>query len=306
MRAHQLCLLFTVILTISCHSNSSDDDSTKDPSPDSIPKTITQYSPSAKEVEIREKHHELIYKTILIQTFYFSKPLDLGAAFLVKKNNFYYLATNYHLLAGCEPTDTSIIRSKTGEIPNEIHICLHTKSDIPFYFSAPLYQNGNRTFISIPPDLERLKATPREVSDLVFLPLGPNYRENVRMDTSAMSENNEVIKKDDLIAFFGFRNANIVEKQFPIVDTAKVTYSIFRKPIYSNKGKFIFFNAHKPFEGNSGCPVYIEINNKLRFIGIVSGKNNIPKFFSDNSANQMLGNIISKSFIHYALEKYVP
>ena len=61
------------------------------------------------------------------------------------------------------------------------------------------------------------------------------------------------------------------------------------------KDKYIFYSIFKDYRGDSGCPVY-QVNS-MEFIGMDSAGN------PDKSKNQ--GVIISKSFIKYALSKYV-
>ncbi len=138
----------------------------------------------------------------------------------------------------------------------------------------------------------------REITDLVFIPLG-KLDDNILKDTSNVcSKQISVIKPKSFISIWGFRTS---KNQYPGCDTA-----ILRSDMtYHKKNKYIYFTDHKNLAADSGSPVCIQSNNRPEFMGIHSAgasaeffHKTFTKSVFGGTNNQYFGVTISKSLLN--------
>jgi hypothetical protein len=218
---------------------------------------------------------------------------------LVRKREDYYLVTNYHLATGFECND-SIKTDVEGSVPDELYVYFHQKRNDSFFRKVVyLYdKNGERNFFTIPSrSSNKMTINAREITDLVFIPLG-KLDDNILKDTSnAYNKQISVIKSKSFISIWGFRTS---KNQYPVCDTA-----ILRSEMtYHKKNKYIYFTDHKNLAGDSGFPVCIQSNNRPEFMGIHSEGDSAEfyhKTFTKSvfdGTNQYFGVTISKSLLN--------
>ncbi len=172
-----------------------------------------------------------------------------------------------------------------------------------------------RTFYVIPNDKE-LKSdsllNPREVSDVVFMPLNyeslPDSIKNIiKIDPIPLyNKMPSMIYRKSTLSVWGFRHGMFNDKDFPICDTI----TTLPDSNQTTKNKYLNALSQKDLKGDSGAPVYLQKGKSTFFIGIEADGLRPSIFFrfpywKNKNYNNTIQYIVSKSFIRYALERYV-
>ena len=269
--------------------------------------------PSKKEIEIYSKYkNEIPSKSIFVGAMIDSDSIARGGAFLVMKNRKLFLVTAYHIVPGFNALDTS--ENESGfRIPNKLRIYFHSQkqTDPPKELTVDLYLNHKRTFFSIPPSfLKSGLELPREVLDIIFLPLELNkLPKGILLDTVNLYDKDVVVNDGDLVSVWGF--ADTLKNKYPTTDTAiiknpKITSMATYVP---ENGVYGYYTMHKSFDGNSGGLVYTYLSDGAHFIGchvagVYKSDRSVHPAFKDGTRFQQVGQMITKTEIRKAMEKF--
>jgi len=239
---------------------------------------------------------------------------DGGSSFLVNKKGKIYLVTCYHIVPGYEFLDTSLLHGRKSHAPDVLSIFFHSKNREapPILTKCTLYTNNKRNFFTVPIIHGAMIGNgDREVFDLAFIPLNmQKLPKDALIDTVPLYDKDVIISKGNLISMWGFEDS--LKNQYPSIDTGIIT----KQKYNPNEGQInewahSFYSIHKDIEGNSGCPVFVHLSDGAHFVGIhslrvIDMQKNVPEAFRDGTPNQEIGSMITKQFIRYALENFVP
>jgi hypothetical protein len=257
----QIILLFTVCAVLyGCNNNNSS------LSDEQVSRSID--SLDSIRHPIYRQVDSLISKSVYICTYFNKRYITEGTGFFLKIGDRYYLASNYHIIAGRASSDTTLLLDSVNkklekyEEPNMVYIRFHGYAN-NFIDTIYKLKNGNtRIFISTPAE----KNT-RKVLDICLLPI-TQFPHGIVVDAI----NYDQISKDWIIK--GGTYLYLCGYRYTVKDTdhLAVADKIVSIPKNSFKyaDKYILANSSINLKGDSGSPVYAEINGKFVFVGIHS------------------------------------
>lgn len=232
---------------------------------------------------------------------------NVGTCFIIKHNKKYYIATNYHILVGCLPSDTTsnCINRDIFQIPNLSFLRFQGKNRALINGIYPLLDQYNQRFFLVPkPYLGK------RMLDLAFLPIDtiPN-KALVNVIDLDNSDTSLIIQGNSYLYAYGFKGNMSDTMTSPICDTFKTIddfpYKYNDMYIFCNKEIHMF----QTIGGESGGPVYYkDKNNKMTLVGMVSMEtdNPIAVFLNPEMNNikpKMLYEFISLSSIKNSLDQ---
>jgi hypothetical protein len=207
----------------------------------------------------------LSYTSLAVETFYNGATTAMATAFIGLYHNKTFLITNYHVLAGREASDTTVIKNPNGYIPNTISIHLITNwPRIDSIKANLLTSSGKRLFFTMPVGFNE-KNIRYSIPDVAILPINipegimfkPINLESLKADWT--------IKPSTPIRIYGFAegwNRKSIRRP-DIINAISLNSRSF-----DDSDLHIIFNYNGDLEGVSGGPAFIFDNGNPIFIGI--------------------------------------
>jgi len=231
-----------------------------------------------------------ISKTSLMLEILFNEiRLATATGFVIKHNGLYYLATNKHVVTGCNP-DTGKLVSKELAIPNILVINHHVVGGGWVARKIFLYRGDND------PNHDKKKwlEHPDSHVDVVLVPI-EHDSELVFNELPLMLANVDIIPVPAMpISIVGFPFGRTASEKWPIW----VTGFIASEPDIDIDGKPLFYVSAPGREALSGSPVFLRLLNGTfqtkfhnmifngayvtKFMGIYSGRLVRPAAQVDN------------------------
>lgn len=215
---------------------------------------------------------EFSVKPLYLETFANDVVLGIGTGFAVKKDNSYYIITNWHVVTGRDPNTNKPLSKITD--PNKIIVWFHGKK-LGSWLSCEIGlidQKGNKLWIEHP------RGKDVDVVAIPFL-IAPNIEV---YDIDLKSSNFDLmIYPSEAVSIIGFPEGLTSASKLPIWKTGHIASDI---DIDWN-GKPVFLIDATTKSGMSGSPVIAKrvsiyqtskgntIGNAVRFLGVYSGRN---------------------------------
>lgn len=113
--------------------------------------------------------HPFSLCSLKVQTFFSENPTRLwnGTGYVIKRENYYYLVSNFHVFSGRAP-ETNEVLDKRGSIPDKIKIFHHSKNNaIENYqiVTQDLIKDNEPAYLSHKPQAADVAILPLELND---------------------------------------------------------------------------------------------------------------------------------------------
>ncbi|XOB41819.1 MAG: S1 family peptidase [Candidatus Nealsonbacteria bacterium] len=217
---------------------------------------------------------EFSQKPLYLETLLNDKGLGVGTGFAVKKDDSYYIITNWHVVTGRDPKDNKPISKNGMADPQKLRVWFHGKK-LGSWISCEINlidQKGNKLW------LEHVSGNEIDVVAIKFL-IAPNI-EVYDIDLS-LSNFDLMIYPSEAVSIIGYPEGLTSAGMFPIWKTGHIASDIDLD--WNGKPAFLIDATTKG--GMSGSPVIAKrvsiyqtskgntIGNAVRFLGVYSGRN---------------------------------
>jgi len=224
-----------------------------------------------KNIKLIDKFSQ---KPLYLEIFLDGKCLGVGTGFVVKKDDSFYIITNWHVVTGRNPKDNKPISENGMADPQKLRVWFHGKklgSWVPYEIDL-VDQKGNKLW------LEHVSGNKIDVVAIKFL-IAPNI-EIYDIDLS-LSDFDLMIYPSEAVSIIGYPEGLTSAGMFPIWKTGHIASDIDLN--WNGKPAFLIDATTKG--GMSGSPVIAKrvsiyqtskgntIGNAVRFLGVYSGRN---------------------------------
>lgn len=209
--------------------------------------------------------------------FFNDIQLATATGFIIKKNDSFYLITNWHVVSG-RNADTNYPLSKTLAIPNKLRIIHHHKDKIGMWYivEEPLYAED------VPLWLEHPMSTEERRIDVIALKLTnlPPEITQYPLDLT-LADIDMLVSPAATVSIIGYPNGHRVDGAWPIWKTGHIATDFD----INYEGFPIFLVDAICREGMSGSPVFMRSHGGYlkrnydyafgmitKFLGIYSGR----------------------------------
>lgn len=217
---------------------------------------------------------EFSLKPLYLETLINGKGFAIGTGFTVKKDDSFYIITNWHVVTGRNPKDNTPLSKDGLADPQKLRVWFHGKK-IGLWVSCEINlidQNGKKLWI------EHTSGKEIDVVAIKFL-IAPNI-EVYDIDLS-LSDFDLMIYPSEAVSIIGYPEGLTSAGMFPIWKTGHIASDIDLD--WNGKPAFLIDATTK--SGMSGSPVIAKrvsiyqtskgnnIGNAVRFLGVYSGRN---------------------------------
>lgn len=217
---------------------------------------------------------EFSVKPLYLETYLGEQRLGVATGFVVKKNESYYLITNWHVVTGRNPFNNNLPLSTTGVAdPNILRVWFHGQN-LGNWISKEIRlinEAGDKLWF----EHERC-----EQVDVVAIPFTITEDIKIYEIDLAMADFDLIIYPSEAVSIIGFPMALTSGGKFPIWKTGHVASDIDID--WDGKPAFLIDATTKG--GMSGSPVIAKrvciyqtshgntVGNAVRFLGVYSGR----------------------------------
>jgi hypothetical protein len=216
---------------------------------------------------------EFSTKPLYLETYLMNTPIGVATGFAIKKNDSYYLITNWHVVTNRSPQDNRPLSDTGLADPDIIKVWFHAtnlgqwiRKDINI-----LDRNGNKLWLEHPQGSQ---------IDVVAIPIETASDIKIYEIDLALSDFDLMLYPSEAVSIMGFPKGLTSGGKFPIWKTGHIASDIDLD--WNGKPAFLIDATTK--SGMSGSPVIAKrisiyqtsagnkIGNAVRFLGIYSGR----------------------------------
>ena len=216
---------------------------------------------------------EFSTKPLYLETYLDRVKIGVATGFVVKKNNLYYLVTNWHVVTLRNPFDNRPLSDTGMADPNVLKVWFHG-STLGHWIQKEINiidQDGNKLW------LEHVRG--KEI-DVVAVPLEISSDVNIYEIDLALADFDLKLYPSEAVSIIGFPEGLTSGGKFPIWKTGHIASDIDID--WDSRPAFLIDATTK--SGMSGSPVIAKrvsiyqtsqgnrIGNAVRFLGIYSGR----------------------------------
>ena len=212
-------------------------------------------------------------KPLYLENYLDNVKIGIATGFVIKKNNLYYLITNWHVVTFRSPYDNHPLSNTGIADPNILKVWHHGKR-LGQWIQKEINiidRNGNNLWLE--------HACGKEI-DVVAIPLEISSDVNIYDVDLALADFNLMLYPSEAVSIIGFPEGLTSGGKFPIWKTGHIASDIDID--WDGKPAFLIDATTK--SGMSGSPVIAKrvsiyqtsqgntIGNAVRFLGIYSGR----------------------------------
>ncbi len=229
------------------------------------------------------------YSSLFVEMYFEGKLLANATAFIAKRNERYFLLTNWHNVTGRDP-NTQKCLNKQASVPDEIKVFYNKMGSLGEYepITHPLQKDDKNTWFEHP--------TLKEKCDFVAFEIPRNDKISLEYFHKIEDSNHELdLKPSDIVSVVGFPFGKKSENNVAIWVTGFIATDI--EINYQDLPMFLIDCRTK--KGQSGSPVLLYRNRGVlplkgytwlppsvyhEFLGIYSGR--IPEISTLQASNE--------------------
>jgi hypothetical protein len=216
---------------------------------------------------------EFSTKPLYLETYLDDVKIGVATGFVVKKNNSYYLITNWHVVTGRNPYDNRLLSDTGIADPNVLKVWFHGPK-LGHWIQKEINiidRDGNKLWL----EHERGKEI-----DVVAIPLELSSDVKIYDIDLALAEFDIMLYPSEAVSIIGFPEGLTSGGKFPIWKTGHIASDIDID--WDGKPAFLIDATTK--SGMSGSPVIAKrvsiyqtskgnvVGNAVKFLGIYSGR----------------------------------